>query len=86
MIFRKPSFTAAHPDHTMLTNVVGTDRLLRLASSADARFPLTSTSEAYGDPEMHPQREEYRGWARCTGPGACYDEGERAAEALTCDF
>nr|WP_084581595.1 UDP-glucuronic acid decarboxylase family protein [Sphingomonas azotifigens] len=74
------------PEHTMLTNVVGTDRLLRLASEAGARFLLTSTSEVYGDPEMHPQREEYRGWVNCTGPRACYDEGKRAAEALTYDF
>jgi nucleoside-diphosphate-sugar epimerase len=74
------------PEHTMLTNVVGTDRLLRLASEAGARFLLTSTSEVYGDPEMHPQREEYRGWVSCTGPRACYDEGKRAAEALTYDF
>ena len=74
------------PEHTMLTNVVGTDRLLRLAAEAGARFLLTSTSEVYGDPEMHPQREEYRGWVSCTGPRACYDEGKRAAEALTYDF
>lgn len=74
------------PEHTMLTNVVGTDRLLRLASEAGARFLLTSTSEVYGDPEMHPQRESYRGWVSCTGPRACYDEGKRAAEALTYDF
>nr|WP_206364564.1 UDP-glucuronic acid decarboxylase family protein [Sphingomonas pokkalii] len=74
------------PEHTMLTNVVGTDRLLRLASAAGARFLLTSTSEVYGDPEAHPQREEYRGWVSCTGPRACYDEGKRAAEALTYDF
>jgi nucleoside-diphosphate-sugar epimerase len=74
------------PEHTMLTNVVGTDRLLRLASQAGARFLLTSTSEVYGDPEVHPQREEYRGWVSCTGPRACYDEGKRAAEALTYDF
>lgn len=74
------------PEHTMLTNVVGTDRLLRLAAAGGARFLLTSTSEVYGDPEMHPQREEYRGWVSCTGPRACYDEGKRAAEALTYDF
>lgn len=74
------------PEHTMLTNVVGTDRLLRLASAAGARFLLSSTSEVYGDPEIHPQREDYRGWVNCTGPRACYDEGKRAAEALTFDF
>ena len=74
------------PEHTMLTNVVGTHHLLRLAEAAGARFLLTSTSEVYGDPEVHPQREDYRGWVSCTGPRACYDEGKRAAEALTFDY
>ena len=76
----------ADPEHTMLTNVVGTNHLLRLAERAGARFLLTSTSEVYGDPEVHPQREDYRGWVNCTGPRACYDEGKRAAEALTFDY
>lgn len=74
------------PEHTMLTCVVGTDQLLRLAERAGARFLLSSTSEVYGDPEEHPQREEYRGFVNCTGPRACYDEGKRAAEAMTFDF
>ncbi|WP_375398031.1 UDP-glucuronic acid decarboxylase family protein [uncultured Sphingomonas sp.] len=74
------------PEHTMLTNVVGTAHLLRFAEAAGARFLLTSTSEVYGDPECHPQREDYRGWVNCTGPRACYDEGKRAAEAMTFDF
>jgi nucleoside-diphosphate-sugar epimerase len=76
----------ADPEHTMLTCVVGTNRLLRLAEAAGARFLLTSTSEVYGDPDVHPQREEYRGWVSCTGPRACYDEGKRAAEAMAFDF
>ena len=76
----------ADPEHTMLTNVVGTDHLLRLAERAGARFLLSSTSEVYGDPEEHPQREDYRGWVNCTGPRACYDEGKRAAEAMAFDF
>jgi len=76
----------ADPEHTMLTNVVGTNHLLRLAEKAGARFLLTSTSEVYGDPEVHPQVEGYRGWVSCTGPRACYDEGKRAAEALTFDY
>lgn len=76
----------ADPEHTMLTSVVGTDRLLRLAEASGARFLLTSTSEVYGDPEAHPQTEDYRGNVSCTGPRACYDEGKRAAEALTFDF
>jgi len=76
----------ADPEHTMLTNVVGTHHLLRLAEQAGARFLLTSTSEVYGDPEVHPQVEGYRGWVSCTGPRACYDEGKRAAEAMTFDY
>ncbi|MGR6328138.1 UDP-glucuronic acid decarboxylase family protein [Sphingomonas sp. XXL09] len=76
----------ADPEHAMLTSVVGTDRLLRLAETQGARFLLASTSEVYGDPEHHPQREDYRGSVNCTGPRACYDEGKRAAEALSFDF
>ena len=74
------------PEHTMLTNVVGTNNLLRLAERVGARYLLTSTSEVYGDPEVHPQHEDYRGWVSCTGPRACYDEGKRAAEALCFDY
>ncbi|WP_158010722.1 UDP-glucuronic acid decarboxylase family protein [Tardibacter chloracetimidivorans] len=76
----------ADPEHTMLTNVMGADRLLRLAEETGARFLLSSTSEVYGDPEAHPQHEDYRGWVNCTGPRACYDEGKRAAEAMAFDF
>lgn len=81
-----PDLYQADPEHTMLTNVLGTDRLLRLAEEAGARFLLTSTSEVYGDPEVHPQPESYRGNVSCTGPRSCYDEGKRAAESLTFDF
>jgi UDP-glucuronate decarboxylase len=81
-----PSLYQADPEHTMLTSVVGTHHLLRLAEAAGARFLLTSTSEVYGDPESHPQQEDYRGNVNCTGPRACYDEGKRAAEALTFDY
>jgi nucleoside-diphosphate-sugar epimerase len=58
----------------MLTCVLGTRNLLRFAEEQGARFLLTSTSEVYGDPEVHPQPESYRGWVSCTGPRACYDE------------
>lgn len=81
-----PPHYQADPEHTMLTNVVGASNLLRLAEKAGARFLLSSTSEVYGDPEMHPQPESYRGWVNCTGPRACYDEGKRSAEALAFDF
>ena len=81
-----PPHYQADPEHTMLTCVVGTRNLLRLAEETGARLLLTSTSEVYGDPEVHPQVEEYRGWVNCTGPRACYDEGKRAAETLAFDF
>ena len=81
-----PPHYQADPEHTMLTNVVGTRNLLRLAEETGARLLLTSTSEVYGDPEIHPQTEDYRGWVSCTGPRACYDEGKRAAETLAFDF
>ena len=74
------------PVHTMMTSVVGTGRLLALAERHGARFLLASTSEVYGDPERHPQVEDYRGNVNCTGPRACYDEGKRAAEALSFDY
>ncbi|MFL5079890.1 MAG: UDP-glucuronic acid decarboxylase family protein [Microvirga sp.] len=81
-----PPHYQADPEHTMLTSVVGTRNLLRLAEETGARLLLTSTSEVYGDPAVHPQVEDYRGWVSCTGPRACYDEGKRAAETLAFDF
>jgi UDP-glucuronate decarboxylase len=81
-----PVHYQADPEHTMLTSVLGTRNLLRLAEAHGARFLLTSTSEVYGDPEVHPQPESYRGNVNATGPRACYDEGKRAAEALAFDF
>jgi len=81
-----PPHYQADPEHTMLTCVLGARNLLRLAEQTGARFLLSSTSEVYGDPEVHPQAESYRGSSSCTGPRACYDEGKRAAEALTFDY
>jgi nucleoside-diphosphate-sugar epimerase/spore maturation protein CgeB len=81
-----PPHYQADPEHTLLTNVVGTRNLLRLTEETGARLLLTSTSEVYGDPEEHPQTEDYRGSVSCTGPRACYDEGKRAAETLAFDF
>jgi UDP-glucuronate decarboxylase len=81
-----PPLYQADPEHTMLTSVLGTHRLLRLAEACGARFLISSTSEVYGDPAMHPQAETYWGNVNCTGPRACYDEGKRAAEALTFDY
>ncbi len=76
----------ADPMHTMMTSVVGTGNLLRLAERHSASFLQASTSEVYGDPEEHPQREDYWGHVNCTGPRACYDEGKRAAETLCFDM
>ena len=76
----------ADPAHTMMTCVVGTGNLLALAEEHGAAFLQASTSEVYGDPAEHPQREDYRGNVNCTGPRACYDEGKRAAEALCFDL
>lgn len=81
-----PDLYQADPEHTILTCVMGTNRLLHLAEDAGARFLLTSTSEVYGDPHVHPQTENYRGNVSCTGPRACYDEGKRAAETMAFDF
>ena len=81
-----PPHYQADPEHTLLTCVLGTRNLLRLAEETGARLLLTSTSEVYGDPEAHPQAEGYRGSVNCTGPRACYDEGKRAAETLAFDF
>lgn len=74
------------PIHTMRTSVWGTYNALELAKRVGARLLLTSTSEVYGDPEVHPQPESYKGSVNCTGPRSCYDEGKRAAETLCFDY
>ncbi len=81
-----PPHYQADPEHTLLTCVLGTRNLLRLAEASSARFVLASTSEIYGDPEIHPQVETYWGNVNPTGPRACYDEGKRAAETLAFDY
>ncbi|MDE2486982.1 MAG: SDR family oxidoreductase [Alphaproteobacteria bacterium] len=81
-----PPLYQADPEHTLMTSVLGTHHLLKLAHACGARFLLTSTSEVYGDPDVHPQVETYRGNVNCTGPRACYDEGKRAAETLCFDY
>jgi len=70
------------PLHTLRTNSLGTEFALEVAVSKTARFIQASTSEVYGDPEVHPQTETYRGSVSSTGPRSCYDEGKRYAEAL----
>ncbi|XVF55346.1 hypothetical protein PTKIN_Ptkin06aG0029900 [Pterospermum kingtungense] len=68
------------------TNVVGTLNMLGLAKRVGARFLLTSTSEVYGDPLQHPQKETYWGNVNPIGERSCYDEGKRTAETLTMDY
>ncbi|MCC6626957.1 MAG: SDR family oxidoreductase [Chloroflexi bacterium] len=77
---------SAHPIETHVVNSVGTHRLLDLARANDAAFLLTSTSEAYGDPLEHPQRETYFGNVNPIGPRSCYDESKRFAESLTMEY
>jgi UDP-glucuronate decarboxylase len=74
------------PVHTMLTNVLGMKNCLDLARKTGARVFQASTSEVYGDPDVHPQVETYRGRVNTVGPRACYDEGKRAAETLCYDY
>jgi UDP-glucuronate decarboxylase len=81
-----PPLYQLDPEHTLLTSVLGTRHLLQLAEASGARFLISSTSEVYGDPDMHPQQEHYWGNVNCTGPRACYDEGKRAAETLCFDY
>eukprot|EP00842_Homolaphlyctis_polyrhiza_P004739 jgi/Hompol1/5266/HPOL_004287-RA len=75
-----------NPIKTVKTSVMGTINMLGLAKRTKARFLLTSTSEVYGDPEVHPQREDYWGHVNPIGPRACYDEGKRVAETLTYSY
>lgn len=75
-----------NPVKTIKTNVMGTLNMLGLAKRVKARFFLASTSEVYGDPEVHPQPEEYRGNVNPIGPRSCYDEGKRVAETLSFDY
>jgi len=75
-----------NPIKTVKTNVIGTLNMLGLAKRVKARFLLASTSEVYGDPEVHPQTEDYRGSVNPIGIRSCYDEGKRMAETLAFDY
>jgi dTDP-glucose 4,6-dehydratase len=72
-----------YPVETLMAGSAGTKNLLDLALSEGARFLLASTSECYGDPLEHPQKETYWGHVNPVGPRSCYDESKRFAEALT---
>jgi UDP-glucuronate decarboxylase len=71
---------------TVKTNVMGTINMLGLAKRTRSRFLLASTSEIYGDPEVHPQHESYWGHVNPIGLRSCYDEGKRVAETLAMDY
>jgi UDP-glucuronate decarboxylase len=75
-----------NPVKTVKTNVIGTLNMLGLAKRVKARILQASTSEVYGDPAVHPQKETYWGNVHCIGPRACYDEGKRVAETLMMDY
>jgi UDP-glucuronate decarboxylase len=81
-----PGHYQFNPIKTMKTSVMGAINLLGLAKRCRAKVLQASTSEVYGDPEVHPQVESYRGSVNPIGPRACYDEGKRAAEALFMDY
>lgn len=72
-----------HPIHTLKVGSIGTLNALGVARACSARFLLASTSEVYGDPEVHPQPESYLGHVDTTGPRGVYDEAKRFAEAMT---
>ena len=71
---------------TIKANTIGVINVLGLAKARGARILQASTSEIYGDPDVHPQTEEYRGNVNTIGPRACYDEGKRVAETLLSDY
>lgn len=71
------------PIETLMVGSYGTQNSLDLARAKKARFMIASTSEIYGDPEVHPQREDYWGHVNSIGPRSCYDEAKRYAEAIT---
>ena len=81
-----PIHYQANPIKTMKTSVLGMIHVLGMAKRCGARVLQASTSEIYGDPDVHPQPESYRGLVNTLGPRACYDEGKRAAEALCSDY
>jgi len=81
-----PGHYQYNPIKTMKTSVMGAVNVLGMAKRCRAKVLQASTSEVYGDPEVHPQPESYRGSVNAIGPRACYDEGKRAAETLFMDY
>jgi UDP-glucuronate decarboxylase len=81
-----PIHYQSNPIKTSKTIFLGTYNMLGLAKRVNAKFLLASTSEIYGDPEVSPQDESYKGRVNTTGIRSCYDEGKRIAETLTSDY
>ena len=81
-----PVHYQSNPIKTSKTSFLGTYNMLGLARRVGARILLASTSEVYGDPEIHPQHEEYKGSVNPIGIRSCYDEGKRIAESLCFDY
>ncbi|QYO64748.1 UDP-glucuronic acid decarboxylase family protein [Leptolyngbya sp. 7M] len=81
-----PGHYQYNPIKTMKTSVMGAINVLGMAKRCRAKVLQFSTSEVYGDPEVHPQPESYKGSVNPIGPRACYDEGKRAAETLFFDY
>ena len=81
-----PVFYQRDPVQTTKTSVIGSINMLGLAKRTGARILLASTSEVYGDPDVHPQTEDYWGNVNPIGPRSCYDEGTRCAETLFFDY
>ena len=75
-----------NPIKTIKTNVMGTINMLGMAKRLNVKILQASTSEVYGNPDVHPQRENYWGRVNPIGPRSCYDEGKRAAECLMMDY
>ncbi|RHW43574.1 SDR family oxidoreductase [Neobacillus notoginsengisoli] len=81
-----PKYYQAFPFETIQVNTIGTKNMLELAKRHQAKMVFTSTSEAYGDPEVHPQPETYRGNVNTWGPRACYDEAKRLGEVFCYEY
>jgi UDP-glucuronate decarboxylase len=81
-----PVHYQCNPIKTVKTNVMGTINALGMAKRLNAKILQASTSEVYGDPDVHPQKEDYWGRVNPIGPRSCYDEGKRAAECLIMDY
>jgi nucleoside-diphosphate-sugar epimerase len=81
-----PPIYQKDPLYTLETNYIGTKNLLELAKSKSSIFIQASTSEVYGDPEIHPQNEEYNGNVNTIGIRSCYDEGKRISETLCYEY